>query len=298
MRHRGRLIAVAAAIAAVATACSVPAPPAIHPVKTQQFIDGVTVDDVTGLSRIVASLSHLPVRPWVRIPFDPGMRPADYRAAVRAIAKVAAIMAEPVDSSEVTGYTTRQYVARFRTYYQAFGTSIKLWEIGNEVNGDWLGPAKTVVQDIDGAYTVIHRAGGQTALTLSYEPGCAGGASHDMWTWATRNIPPAMKQGLNYVLVSYYEEDCGNYRPATAEWTKVFSRLHTMFPHARLGFGEVGTHPADSAGDKRATINRYYRMRIAVPGYIGGYFWWYYAEDMVPYKNNVLWHTLSSDMSS
>ena len=298
MRHRGRLIAVAAATAVVATACATSTQQAIRPVKTQQFFYGVTVDDVTRLTQIVASLARLPVRPVVRIPFDPGMRPADYRQAVTAIAKVAGVMAEPVDSSEVTGYTTREYVARFRAYYQAFRSSIRLWEIGNEVNGNWLGPAKTVVQDIEGAYTAVHQAGGQTVLTLSYEPGCAGDASHDMWTWTTRNIPPTMRQGLDYVLVSYYEEDCGNYRPAPAGWAKVFARLHTMFPHARLGFGEVGSYPADSVAYKRATISRYYRLRIPVPGYIGGYFWWYYAEDMVPYEDNILWRTLSSEMSS
>jgi hypothetical protein len=298
MRHRGRLITAAAATAAVATACSAPVPSAIHPVRTEQFRYGVTIDDVTRLPQIVASLAHLPVRPWVRIPFDPGMQPADYRQAVGAIAKVSGIMAEPVDSSEVTGYTTRQYVARFRTYYRAFRASVKLWEIGNEVNGNWLGPARTVTQDIEGAYTAIHQAGGQTALTLSYEPNCAGDPSHDMWTWATRNIPAQLKQGLDYVLVSYYEEDCNDYRPSTAEWAKVFTRLHAMFPRAKLGFGEVGTNPADSVAYKRATLNRYYRLRVPVPGYVGGYFWWYYAEDMVPYEHNVLWAALSSDISS
>lgn len=297
MRHRCRLIAAvtsAAATAAVATACSAPA----HPIKTQQFFYGVTVDDVTNLTQIVASLARLPVRPFVRIPFDPGVSPAAYQQAINAIAKVASIMAEPVDSSEVTGYTTRQYVARFRTYYRAFHARVKLWEIGNEVNGDWLGPASTVSRDIEGAYTTIHQAGGQTELTLSYEPDCAGDASHDMWTWASSNIPAQLKQGLDYVLVSYYEEDCNGYRPVAAEWARVFNRLHAMFPRAKLGFGEVGTRPADSVAGKRAALDSYYRLRIPVPGYIGGYFWWYYAEDMVPYEHNVLWRALSSDISS
>jgi hypothetical protein len=65
----------------------------------------VTIDEVTNLSQIVASLQHLPRRPAARIAFDPGMGPADYRQAVDAISKAAYIMAEPVDSSEVAGYT-------------------------------------------------------------------------------------------------------------------------------------------------------------------------------------------------
>jgi hypothetical protein len=257
---------------------------------------GVTVDDVTRLHQIVSSLAHLPSKPAVRIVLDPGLGPAAYRDAVRAIGKVAYVMAEPVDSSEVIGHTTREYVDRFRRYLDAFGTEIPLWEVGNEVNGDWLGPANKVTADIAGAYDLVRKAGHKTALTLSYEPGCAGDPSHDMWTWAARDVPQDMKDGLDYVLVSYYEEDCGNHRPSHTEWEQVFGRLHIMFPHARLGFGEVGTYPSDRVSYKIDYLNRYYRLRIDRPQYVGGYFWWYYAEDMIPYQHNPLWHALAADV--
>jgi hypothetical protein len=234
MRHRTSLMlsACCLAVAGCAVQPSVAQPvtepvtqPATEPVTEAGPLPGrfygVTIDEVTNLSQIVTSLRHLPRRPVARIAFDPGIGPADYRQAVDAISKVAYIMAEPVDSSEVTGYTPAQYTARFRDYMAAFRTKVSLWEIGNEVNGSWLGPARRVVRDIQGAYKVVTRAGGRTALTLAYEPGCAGGASHDMWTWAVRNIPAAMKQGLDYVLISYYEEDCGNYRPTQAQWDGV-----------------------------------------------------------------------------
>lgn len=308
MRRTRRLIAAAARCLVAAAACCLAAagcsgqpPPnraaliGTRPGLPERFY-GVTVDDVSRLDQIVASLAHLPGKPAVRIPFDPGLAPAHYRQAVNAISKVGYVLAEPVDSSEVTGYTTPQYVARFRSYLAAFGTSVNLWEIGNEVNGDWLGPARTVTADITGAYDVVRKAGGRTALTLSYEPGCAGDPSHDMWTWAARNIPRGMKLGLDYVLVSYYEEDCNDYRPSTAGWDAIFRRLHTMFPHAKLGFGEVGTYPSDPVATKIAYLNRYYRLRIDVPGYADGYFWWYYAEDMIPYQRNRLWRALAADM--
>jgi hypothetical protein len=242
----------------------------------------------------VASLAHLPRRMTVRITFDPGMEPADYAPAVRAIGRVAAIMGQPVDSSEVAGYNTAGYVARFRAYLGAFRHEVAIWEIGNEVNGNWLGPAATVSQDIEGAYAVVRRAGGRTALTLSYEPGCGD----DMFTWAAKHIPAAMRDGLDYVLVSYYADDCDGYQPSDARWTAVFRRLRVLFPHAELGFGEVGTHPGDPLKIKLATLARYYRLRVDVPGYIGGYFWWSYAEDMMPYADNVLWKALSLAITS
>jgi hypothetical protein len=270
--------------------------PGLRPGLAGRFY-GVTVDDVSKLGQIVTSLAHLPgkpAKPAVRIVLDPGMQPADYREAVQAIGKVAYLMAEPVDSSEVTSYTTREYVNRFRRYVAAFGSQVALWEVGNEVNGDWLGPANRVTADIAGGYDVVRNNGGRTALTLSYEPHCAADAAHDMWTWAAKHIPRDMKLGLDYVLVSYYEEDCNGYQPAAKEWDTVFRRLHTMFPHAKLGFGEVGTHQKDRVAYKIAYLNRYYRLRIDVPGYIGGYFWWYYAEDMLPYQHSPLWRALAA----
>lgn len=264
------------------------------PPRQEQQIYGVTVDEITNLRQIVASLAHLPRRPMVRIPFDPGMEPADYAQAVGEIGRVAGIMAEPVDSSEVTGYTTAQYIARFDTYLKAFPGKIAIWEIGNEVNGDWLGPLSVVRRDVEGAYAAVRKAGGRTALTLSYEPDCGD----DMFAWAARNIPPAVRDDLDYVLVSYYAEDCDGTQPSTAQWTAVFRRLRTLFPRAKLGFGETGTSHGDPVACELATLSRYYRLRIDVPGYIGGYFWWYYAENMVPYQHNTLWAGLASIITS
>jgi hypothetical protein len=294
---RGLILAVVLVFAAACSSAH-PARPAraVRPVPAGPGPDrlyGVTVDDVSRLRLVVASLARLPARPVVRIAFDPGMQPGDYASAVGAIGKVASIMAEPVDSSEVTGYTPGQYAARFRRYIGSFGKKILIWEVGNEVNGDWLGPPAEVRTDIEGAYHAVRRAGGRTALTLVYQPGCA---ATGMFAWATRYIPRDMRLGLDYVLVSYYEEDCNNYRPGAAEWTRVFGRLRRIFPAAKLGFGEVGTHQNDPVAYKLATLRHYYGIDPPVPGFIGGYFWWYYAEDMIPYLRNPLWQALGTVM--
>ena len=39
-------------------------------------------------------------------------------------------------------------------------------------------------------------------------------------------------------------------------------------------------------------MKRYYKMNITTPGYIGGYFWWYYKKDCVPYTKP-LWNVLN-----
>jgi hypothetical protein len=96
-----------------------------------------------------------------------------------------------------------------------------------------------------------------------------------------------MKQGLDFVFVSYYEDDCNGAQP---DWQAVFDKLGLMFPQAKIGIGECGTKHEDK---KEAYIKRYYTMNIAHPRYVGGYFWWYFVDDMVPATNH-LWSVLNN----
>ena len=148
-------------------------------------------------------------------------------------------------------------------------------------------PTASVVAKITGAYDLAKARGKTTALTLYYNEDCWSRGSNEMFTWAQNNIPERMKQGLDYVLVSYYEEDCNDLRP---DWPTVFAKLAAMFPNSRIGFGEIGT--TDPAR-KAEYLTRYYTMKINQANYIGGYFWWYYREDMVPWTQP-LWTTLNN----
>ena len=111
-----------------------------------------------------------------------------------------------------------------------------------------------------------------------------------MFTWVYENLSDSMKQGLDYVLVSYYEDDCENDVLSNSEWQAVFDSLHQIFPNSRLGMGECGTL---FESRKAEYMRRYYSMEITTPGYIRGYFWWYYQHDCVP-KTKALWDTLDT----
>jgi hypothetical protein len=67
-----------------------------------------------------------------------------------------------------------------------------------------------------------------------------------------------------------------------------FSKLAALFPSAKLGFGENGTKDPSK---KAAYVDRYYRMTLSEPRYVGGHFWWYFREDMVP-ASAPLWGVL------
>jgi hypothetical protein len=107
-----------------------------------------------------------------------------------------------------------------------------------------------------------------------------------MFRWANENISPKTKLNLDYVLVSYYEDDCNNYQP---DWQRVFDSLHVLFPNSKLGIGECGT---TIASRKAEYITRYYTMNVTTQNYIGGYFWWYYRQDCVPWTTKPLWQVL------
>jgi hypothetical protein len=118
-----------------------------------------------------------------------------------------------------------------------------------------------------------------------------------MFTWlANGNVPAAMAAGLDYVTISYYPGDCNNYWPSPAEWQSVFDRLHAIFPQAKLGFGESGD-PRDSLTQQQDVdlFNKYVGVSINGDNYVGGYFWWYWAEDAVP-KGNIFWNGYAAAM--
>ncbi len=46
---------------------------------------------------------------------------------------------------------------------------------------------------------------------------------------------------MDYVLVSYYHQDCtGGTDPSAASWGIFFTQVQNLFPNAEIGFGGVG----------------------------------------------------------
>jgi hypothetical protein len=257
---------------------------------------GVTADRISGLSQLVAGARHLPDRPVTRLYFDAAEPPAYYGGAVTALRPVSYLMGELLDSSDEARISLAAYRVRVRAYLAAFGRDIDLWEIGNEVNGDWTGPYATVEAKLTAAYGEVSAQGEPTALTLSYNAGCGDGpAELSPLAFSRRYVPPSVRAGLRYVFLSYYEDDCGGIRPTAAVWTAYFRALHQLYPHARLGFGEIGLDQPVTAATLPvavAMLRYYYGLPIRLPYYAGGYFWWYYAEDCLPYGRGALWPAL------
>lgn len=146
--------------------------------------------------------------------------------------------------------------------------------------------------------------GGTAVLTLyqfpTLESSCVSDPSYDMLTWAAKNVPSRILQGVDYVLVSYYNDSC---LPAQPEpnWQQLFTKLAALFPNSKVGFGEVGwsTPRAPTVAKRTTLINHFYGLRkslpITVPRYVDGYFYWEFSLDMVP-DSKPLWSVINTAM--
>jgi hypothetical protein len=224
-----------------------------------------------------------------------------------------------IDSSCMQHYKSVSAVQSWtNSYVNTLGSQVDIWEIGNEVNGNWLSRQSNgadVMPKIEAMFDIVYARGGITALTFLYEGeptdrhNCiaADHGGNDMFTWVNQrfqlNLPAIQRSaetekirlGLNYALISWYPDQCPGENP---NWPWVFTQLAGIFPNAKVGFGELGTaDPQNGSTYEINEIKQYYPMAKTVSGlpasYIGGYFWWYFAEEMVPW-GGVLSTTLNA----
>lgn len=247
---------------------------------------GVTTDNGYDTIDLPLALKSLSKKPITRIVYDEFVSAIDYIAGTTAIKDVSYVMAQPVDSSSMSSYTLQQYENRFLEFWYTLAPNVDVWEIGNEINGEWTGEITVVVSKLNAAYDIIKSRGGKTAVTLYYNTPCSPPAEREMFNWVSTNMADTMRTGLDYVFISYYEDDCPG---PSQDWNAVFKKLADIFPNSNVGFGEIGTKNTDK---KKSLLADYYQLskpgNITEPRYVGAYFYWYFYDDMVP-KSKPLW---------
>ncbi len=278
-------------------------------------IYGVTLDDLSNLNAIIDSLVRLPYKPTVRVVFDPGTSAAEYYPSLVRLHQCAYVMGEIMDSAYFPS-TLSSYASLTNELVSTLKTVVDIWEIANEINGEWLradptGSDSTVAsqeqqigQMVEAAYNIVKNAGGKVAVTLYYNADDAGNTSYendmDNWkTWPTQFLSAAVRNGTDYVLFSYYPYDNPDLG-TNINWATAFARLEAMFPNAKVGFGEIGTSDTNDSWERQSgLLTTFYPMvnTITDPKFIGGFFWWYYAEQMVPYTTQY-WQLLNEVLLS
>lgn len=273
-------------------------PPGMRTIPSPLY--GLTLDDISGLATILPAVQGLAHMPTTRLVFDRQNDPAYYATAISQLHPLSYLLGMLLDSSDMAAVSLADVQQRTSAYLAAFGTQVDIWEIGNEINGEWLGTTADVTAKMTAMYDTVHNAGKRTALTLYYNGlddtnNCYRNPAALMFRWAQANIPARMLAGLDYVFISYYDQDCPG---VSKDWTTIFTQLHALFPNSKVGFGENGTSSAsDPLTLKQAYMDEYYLLTVPVPGYVGGHFWWYWREDCVPVTNG-LWAYLNADWAT
>ena len=300
-----KLIIVLTVIIAVLAACTPYPPP-----TPGDPIFGFTVEDVD-TDDLVEAAAGFDQRPTIRVVFQEGEPSSYYKPALEALQPWADIVGLLFDSTALADASLPEVKARTDAYLADVGDLVDIWEIGNEINGEWgdegypvranANPAATSAK-VDAIYEKVTAAGGQTALTGMFMPDCLEWPENEMFGWLDANISTMVKQGVDHAWLSYYEDNCTGTIYPQSYWQATFDDLAGLFPNSAVGFGEVGysrsawsgpgntrnaTYSTDAA--KIAMMNRYYTLDITTPGYEGGYFWWYGYQDFVPHTGNPLW---------
>lgn len=243
---------------------------------------GVTFDTTEGYKENVNRTAQM-ANPygWIRIVFDANTSPAVYKALVDyAHQKGLKILGQPVDSSYDKKYTVDQYLAFFKLFVEAF-PQIDAWEVGNEVNGEWLTPQ--IAEKLSKAAAYCKQKGKTTLLTLFWQlNSCC--PSNAIFNWCDTALDAKTRANLDYVTVSMYVEQ----GPMGLFFDRFMNQLHRAFPKQKLAIGELGywiegqrfwwaydqTDPMGRA--MRELCRHYYLASLGYAYSVGGCFWWNY----------------------
>lgn len=281
------------------------------------------------LNLVIPALSNLEVTPSVRLVFtlevDSGGQGATGSSYYSAVEQIKAstnvhtgghpiVMGQPVDSSYMICFTRAEHAKRWKDFVEHLGKLVDFWEVGNEINGNWTyntgtdeagdglscpddwpgGVPATTIADVANkmtdAFNIVKAAGKPAALTLTFCPTDLP-ASADPFTWVDTYVSSKLKNGMDYVLVSYYPDatGCGYGLPHASDWVSWFRGIQQRFPNAKVGMGEWGYTSPMTASDLKTTLREGYSIDPSASlknpaSWIGGVFYWEFGLTAIPEK--------------
>jgi hypothetical protein len=265
---------------------------------------GVTVDRIDQYPQVVASVSSLVENvagdARMRIVFDEGVPATDYDGIVSAaLAAGIVVVGQILDSSAMADLTLAQFQARVREYVDHF-PQIAVWEIGNEVNGEWLGPQVREKIEYAASYVKAADPSDVTMLTFYWQMGTAGAPQNALFQWIHDNVQASLTSDVDVVALSTWVGDA----PLGLAFDEVFERLHALFPAQKLAIGELGywspgttrawwwrSQDNPTTDVRQAFAAQMYDASFAFPYSVGGVFWWYYYTEM--FGQTPLWQTVN-----
>ena len=270
---------------------------------------GVTVDRLDNHASVTASIAdlvqHDAGRGYVRVVFCEGTPATMYDTIVaEMLAANLVVVGQILDSSGMAHYPLAAFQERVREYVDHF-QQIAVWEIGNEVNGEWLGTQTREKLEYAAGYVKAADPTDITMLTFFWQMGTAGSSASSLFQWISDNVTPALSTNVDVVALSAYIGDA----PLGIAHDEVYERLHALFPTQKVAMGELGyweprttrawwwRRQARPDTSVRRELLRY--MHVANLGFdygVGGVFWWFYYGEM--WGKTALWWDLNDTYRS
>lgn len=225
---------------------------------------------------------------------------ADYDGIVAALRRRGLkIMLCPLDTAQwPSTLTPEAYAARVRNVVLRYKGQVDAWEVGAEINGDWLGGARRPL-GLDRTF-LICAAGAdaakaadpsaETVATLYAWEAAAPDAAHSLSGWLQTYVPRGFGRNLDVVGLALYPEDS----PVGAAFERLFEETAAALPAQKLllsSFGYVERDvvrgywwlsPDDADAARKDLVALYAAASCAMTRSLGGGFWWQTLDQMLP----------------
>lgn len=279
--------------------------------KSARF--GLTLDDgvlkrLDDLDWIAASISHAHAN-WVRLVFRPN--PADffyandrsfneYDAIVKALrARDLKVMGCALDTAQwPRTMTPEAYATRVKNLASRYKGRVDAWEVGSELNGDWLGGMKAPLTS-DQVFRIFTSGAAaareadpkaEVVATLYAWEETAPDRAHSLTGWLATYVPQGFGRGVDVVGLELFPED----NPVGPAFERLFADAAAALPDAKLMLSSFGyveqtalrgywwLSPEDVDGARKDLASLYTAAACAVPHSLCGGFWWQTLDQMLP----------------
>ncbi len=263
---------------------------------------GVTIDRTDNYTSVLDSVAALvagtDARMYVRIVFDEFVPAADYGPIVSYAQGLGLhVVGEILDSAAMDQYTLAEFQARVVEYVDGL-PGVEVWEIGNEVNGEWLGGDVDAKIEYAAAYVKQVDPDDTTLLTLFWQIGTGEPASA-VFDWAAAHVSPGLLGNVDVIGLSIYVGTA----PLGLAFDQVVGRLLAMYPDQQFIISETDYWATDTTNVwwwrsqeapgttvRRQFLRQMYRAALGYDRSLSGVFWWNYCTEMDP--GGDLWNAL------
>lgn len=233
---------------------------------------GFTIDDIDRVDEVIAVVKKLPFRPICRVVIDyPERKPVEYRAPIARLAQVCDVMVQVRDSyaEKIDPLSVAAYVDLFEALFILLDDYAVIYEIGNEVNGNWL--PSDIAEKVRKCYSRAQTLSVRTAVTFFLEtPGGMG-------QWAVKN-----DIRCDVAMISWYPRSNPGFNP---QWDTEVALLAGACG-GKVAGGEFGSEDArgnqGSIGVVVSTITAVERTVVHCPPWIQGWFFWDFVRWCLP----------------